>query len=202
MSKLLLVSAPSAAGKNYLLSALENENVVTQLISCTTRPMRLNEQFGKEYYFLTDDDFDSVPMVETREYNTEHGVWKYGLSSIEINNACENEGNYLVIVDCEGKDAILKYIEDKKLDIKTITIFFPICHKILRNINKISVRLLRSLNREGKMDSKAVDEVIRRYIDDNNKIMPHMSEYDIVLTNETMEDLQRNVKIIKSLIEK
>ena len=28
MSKLLLVSAPSAAGKNYLLSALENENVV------------------------------------------------------------------------------------------------------------------------------------------------------------------------------
>ena len=50
------------------------------------------------------------------------------------------------------------------------------------------------------MDSKAVDEVIRRYIDDNNKIMPRMVEYDIILTNETMEDLQRNVKIIKSLI--
>ena len=193
MSKLLIVSSPSAAGKNYLLSALENENVVTQLISCTTRPMRLNEQFGKEYYFLTDDDFDSVPMVETREYNTEHGVWKYGLSSIEINNACENEGNYLVIVDCEGKDAILKYIEDKKLDIKTTTIFLNV---------SAQKRLLRSLDRESKMDTKAVDEGIRRYIKDNNKIIPSMIEYDIVLTNETMEDLQRNVKIIRSLIEK
>ena len=84
-------------------------------------------------------------------------------------------------------------IEDKKLDIKTTTIFLNVSPQ---------QRLLRSLNREGKMDSKAVDEVIRRYIDDNNKIMPHMSEYDIVLTNETVEDLQRNVKIIKSLIEK
>ena len=193
MSKLLIVSSGSAAGKNYLLSALESENIVTQLVSNTTRPMRLNEQFGKEYYFVTNEEFDGIPMVETREYNTEHGLWKYGLSCAELNNACKNEGNYLVIVDCEGKDAILKYIEDKKLDIKTITIFLNVSPQ---------QRLLRSLNREGKMDSKAVDEVIRRYIDDNNKIIPHMIEYDIVLTNETMEDLQRNVKIIKSLIEK
>ena len=192
MSKLLIVSSPSAAGKNYLSSTLESENVVTQLISNTTRPMRENEKFGREYYFVTDEEFNSISMVETREYNTEHGVWKYGLSYVELSNACKNEGNYLFIVDCEGKDAILKYIEDKKLDIKPITIFLNVSSQ---------QRLLRSLNREGEMDTKAVDEVIRRYIDDNNKIMPHMSEYDIVLTNETMEDLQRNVKIIKSLIE-
>lgn len=192
MSKLLIVSSPSAAGKNCLLESLEDEKLVNQLISHTTRPKRITEESGREYYFVTDKEFDSINMVEVREYNTEHGLWKYGLSQSVLQKANDSKRNYLIIVDCEGKDTILKYIKDNNLNIKPITIFLNVSSQ---------QRLLRSLNREGKMDTKAVDEVIRRYIDDNNKIIPHMSEYDIVLTNESMEDLERNVKIIKSLID-
>ena len=192
-SNIIILTAGGGVGKDTLLKTLTNEISIKPLISHTTRKPRQGEQEGVEYYFVKEEYFENKKFVETREYNTKHGLWKYGLSISEVLKACNSTGNYIAILDVEGKNNLIKFINEEQLDINIISIMLKCSYQ---------QRLLRMLNREGSMDNEATSEVIRRFKADLIDIDSHMSEYDIVLTNETMEDLQRNVKIIKSLIEK
>ncbi len=55
---LILVMAPMASGKGSLVSYIKHEfPMITLLTSCTTRSMRPGEADGKEYYFLSRDEF-------------------------------------------------------------------------------------------------------------------------------------------------
>jgi len=56
--KLIVFSAPSGAGKTTLVRhALESLDNIQFSISCTTREKREGEEHGKDYYFLTPDEF-------------------------------------------------------------------------------------------------------------------------------------------------
>ena len=56
--KLIVFSAPSGAGKTTLVKYLLSEfNNVEFSISATSRKIRGNEKDGKDYYFLTEDEF-------------------------------------------------------------------------------------------------------------------------------------------------
>ena len=58
MIKALIFSAPSGAGKTTIVKhILKNFPQVQFSISATTRPIRPNEKDGKDYHFLTIDDF-------------------------------------------------------------------------------------------------------------------------------------------------
>ena len=191
-SNIIVLTAGGGVGKDTILKTLTKEISIKPLISHTTRKPRQGEQEGVEYYFVKEEYFENKKFVETREYNTKHGLWKYGLSRDEVKKTFNNIDNYIVILDVEGKNNLIKFINEEQLDINIISIMLKCSHQ---------QRLLRMLNREGSMDDEATSEVIRRFKADLTDIDSYMSEYDIVLTNETMEDLQRNVKIIKSLIE-
>ncbi|TDL99783.1 MAG: guanylate kinase [Flavobacteriaceae bacterium] len=56
--KMLIVSAPSGSGKSTLIGALlqKNPNLAFS-ISATTRPPRGKEEHGKDYFFLSVEDF-------------------------------------------------------------------------------------------------------------------------------------------------
>ena len=67
MSIVYIVSAPSGSGKSTLVSELFK--VVRNLdfsISYTTRPPRGSEQNGKEYFFVTKDQFEA--MIKADEF--------------------------------------------------------------------------------------------------------------------------------------
>ena len=191
-SNIIVLTAGGGVGKDTILKTLTKEISIKPLISHTTRKQRQGEQEGVEYYFIKEEEFKDENFVETREYNTKHGLWKYGLSREEVKKAFNNIDNYITILDVEGKNNIIRFINEEHLDINVTSIMLKCSYQ---------QRLLRMLNREGNMDDEAASEVIRRFKADLEDIDPHISEYDIVLTNETMEDLQRNVKIIKSLID-
>ena len=60
---LFVVAAPSGAGKSSLVKALlEIDAGVAPSVSHTTRPPRGQEKHGREYFFLSDEEFDR--MVE------------------------------------------------------------------------------------------------------------------------------------------
>ena len=65
MSKLLLVSAPSAAGKNYLLSALENENIVAWIPKPLMRLLEdiLTLDYPIQYLKLVPSTIDLVSLT-------------------------------------------------------------------------------------------------------------------------------------------
>ena len=189
---LLLICGKSASGKTEITKAL-NDQKIKMLISHTDRPMRNNETNCIDYYFIDDnymtDMIDDGKFVETRSYNTEYGVWNYGLSKNEINTidraAC-------VVLDLNGCESVKKYIKDNNLNIETVTIYVSASEE---------ERFRRYMKRDD-VTLKQTKELIRRFEKDNEDFKDFESRVNIMLRNETEEDLERNVKIIKNIIDK
>ena len=191
-SKLFIISGSAATGKDTLLKELSNEETLKGLLSTTTRPIRATEKQGREYNFVTKEEFNEKYFIQKRIYKVANGdVWYYGLSYEEICKCYENFGNYAVIVDVQGMRTIKEYINKEfKNDIEVITIMLKASYY---------TRINRYLNRDNVTDDM-VKEAIRRLNADMDEIEPYINEYDIVLRSED-GDLERNIKLIKSLCE-
>ena len=64
---MLVLSSPSGAGKTTISRMLlERDNQLVMSVSCTTRAKRPNEVEGRDYFFVTREDFDLG--VETAQF--------------------------------------------------------------------------------------------------------------------------------------
>lgn len=191
-SKLFIISGSTASSKDTTLNELSNRGIIKTLLSTTTRPIRATEKQGREYNFITEEEFNKEEYIEKRVYKVANGdTWYYGLSYDEIFKCCNNVGNYAVILDVQGMRTIKEYINKTFKDsIEVITIMLQASYY---------TRLNRYLNRD-KITDDMVKEAIRRINADMSEIEPFTNEYDIVLRSEN-NDLERNIKIIKSLCE-
>lgn len=191
-SRLFIISGSMATSKDTTLNELSNRGVVKTLLSTTTRPKRPSEQQGREYDFVTEEEFNKKDFVEKRLYKVANGdIWYYGLSYDEIFKCYNNFGNYAVILDVQGMRKLKKYINRFFGDgIEVTTIMLQASYY---------TRLKRYLNRD-KIDDELVKECCRRLLADSDEIEKYSNEYDVVLKSED-EDLERNIKIIKSLCE-
>lgn len=195
-SKLFIISGASASGKDTIANRLSRSSgcIITPLISHTDRPMREGEAERKPYYFIDNDTFKTHVLsdffIEHRAYDSKFGTWNYGLSKDEIDLMSKNIGNYSVIVDVQGKNSIIDYIKTNDLPIDVVTVFIKASKQ---------QRYLRSFSRQGAMTDEEVEEVERRFQADDKDITPFMGEYDIILTNNTEKDLERNIEIINLL---
>ena len=102
----------SASGKDTILAELEKKGY-KRVVSCTTRPMRDGEIEGKDYYFLTEEQFHNRMdnFIEHRSYSTfdkdgNSCIWHYGIEESEINL---KESSHVVVVDYKGLKDLQKY---------------------------------------------------------------------------------------------
>ena len=190
--KIICLVSPMGAGKDTILKEVIKEYNINPLISYTDRPIRNGETNGVEYNFVTEEEFNKIYFIEKRLYKVANGDnWLYGLSCKEICKCYENFGNYAVILDVQGMRALKEFVNKEfKNDIEVITIMLKASY---------CTRLNRYLNRDRVTDDM-VKEAIRRLYADMSEIEPFINEYDIVLRSED-GDLERNIKIIKSLCE-
>ena len=63
---MVILSSPSGAGKTTLVNLLTNNNNFEISISHTTRKPRLNELSGKDYYFVSDQEFKR--LIKNEEF--------------------------------------------------------------------------------------------------------------------------------------
>ena len=83
--KLVLVGK-AAAGKDHLRKRLIERGFKFG-VSCTTRPPRVGEENGKDYYFLSEQDFlDLINLGDMIEYQQFNG-WFYGLTRDEFHDS-------------------------------------------------------------------------------------------------------------------
>lgn len=102
--KLIIISAPSGSGKTTLVHhLLENCNRLEFSISCTTRLPRENEIDGKDYYFISPQEF------KERANNQEFAEWEevynnnfYGTLKSEIERIWANEKAVIFDIDVVG----------------------------------------------------------------------------------------------------
>lgn len=90
---IIAICGPAASGKdtlaNELWRYLKMENITCNcLVSDTTRPMRPQEENGKDYFFRTDKEF--IEKFHRGDYLewTEYRQWFYGTDRNQINKGC------------------------------------------------------------------------------------------------------------------
>ena len=106
---LLVVSAPSGAGKTTLCNRLLRSSPnVARAITCTTRDPRPGEKDGKDYYFLRAADFlKRVQAGNFLEHATVHGS-SYGILKSEITSKLRAGEDVVLAVDVQGAATIRK----------------------------------------------------------------------------------------------
>lgn len=102
--KLVIISAPSGAGKTTIVRHLLSSSLNLEFsISATTRAKRAGETEGKDYYFLTPDEFrksiDRGEFVEWEEVYNDHF---YGTLRKEIERIWSEGRHVLFDVDVKG----------------------------------------------------------------------------------------------------
>jgi len=102
---LVVISGPSGSGKTTICKELRTRNEVTMSVSATTRKKRPGEIHGKDYFFMTEEDFRAgIAGDEFVEYNEvfANGVL-YGSLRTELEKGIADHSRiYLMEIDVRG----------------------------------------------------------------------------------------------------
>jgi guanylate kinase len=125
---LLILCGKSGSGKDAILRKLVKYGFIP-LISHTTRPRREKEIDGKDYYFVSDSQFQEMKekdkFIEYRVYNTVCGAWYYGLSKKTL----DKYSSYITISDIDGAKSLIDYYGKKNC----IVIYVSVDDKIRKH---------------------------------------------------------------------
>jgi guanylate kinase len=116
--KLIIFSAPSGSGKTTIVKHLlaENNNLGFSISACTRDRRGRSEENGKDYYFLSPEEFkqriDNNEFVEWEEVYT--GAF-YGTLKSEIERVWSTGKHVLFDVDVQGGLKLKEYYGDKAL---------------------------------------------------------------------------------------
>lgn len=178
MMRIYTLTGCSSNGKDKILNKLIDMNIgLTTVVSTTSRPMRVGEKQDREYHFVSDEQAQGMlknnKFVEHRIYNVVDGTWIYGISkdSIDLNS----DKTYIVIIDFQGLLQLESYLNANELYNNLVSIYIDCNYQN---------RLLRSLQREGNMNNNQVSEVVRRFSDDNEKVLPAINYCNYVINND------------------
>lgn len=106
LGTLLIVSGASGSGKTTLCRRAEAAGLTSYSISCTTRAPRPGEQHGKDYYFLSQDEFAAkVAAGDFLEHACVHGN-SYGTLRSEVVRLLESGQNVVMDIDVQGAASI------------------------------------------------------------------------------------------------
>lgn len=115
--KLIIFSAPSGSGKSTIVNHLLKKDYKMEFsISATSRQPRGEEEHGKEYYFLTTDDFKA--RIENDEFLEWEEVYEncfYGTLLSEVDRITSKGNNVVFDVDVVGGLNIKKIFGDRAL---------------------------------------------------------------------------------------
>ena len=169
MSIVFIVSAPSGSGKSTLVNELfKMVRGLDFSISYTTRSPRGSEKNGKEYYFVSKTEFESmIAANEFLEYACVFGNY-YGTGKRFLRESEQRGHDLLLDIDVQGA----AQVKEKIPDAKSIFILPPDREKL-----------------EWRLRNRGLDpeDVIRRRLDTARREIENYSKYDYILVNKLLE---------------
>lgn len=166
---LFMVVAPSGAGKSTLVNALlARDPAITLSVSYTTRPPRPGDRNGREYHFVSVDEFKARrARGEFLEAAEVHGNF-YATSRVQIEERIQAGGDMLLEIDWQGA--------------RQVKAVFP--HAVGIFILPPSIEALADRLHKRGQDSEAV--INRRLLAAGSEIA-HAPEADFVIINEDFD---------------
>ncbi len=183
--KLLIFSAPSGSGKTTLVHYLMKQfPELAFSVSATSRPPRPGEQDGKDYFFMTQDEFkQKIANHEFVEWEEVYENQFYGSLKSEVERL-RNEGKTVVFdVDVKGGLNIKKQFGDEALAIFVKPPSLEILEKRLRaRSTEDETSLKKRISRAGYE-------------------MEFEPQFDVVIVNDKLEEAQKqSVKLVRSFL--
>lgn len=173
--KLIVFSAPSGSGKTTLVHYLLNERTdLAFSISATSRKPRENEIDGKDYFFLSKEDFISkIDNGEFLEYEEVYDGTFYGTLIDEVERNSENGVNVIFDIDVIGGINIKELFPER-----TLAIF----------VKPPSIEALEErLKKRGDNSPEEIDKRVEKAI----KEIEYSSAFDEIILNANLEESKK-----------
>jgi guanylate kinase len=178
MTALFIISAPSGSGKSTLVNCVRR--LVQGLdfsISYTTREPRGEEQHGREYYFVTRQEFETmIAHDEFLEYANVFGNY-YGTAKRFLQQAQAQGHDLLLDIDVQGAAQIQRKIPD------AVSVFI-----LPPDRNKLEERL--------RHRGQDAEQVIQKRLLTATREIENYQKYDYILVNDRLEDSVESLKAI------
>ena len=168
MMKRIIISGKGGSGKDYLRKIMEDYGF-TYCKSYTTRPIRENEENGKDYFFIEEKD---IPAKKDLYESVYFNGWFYGTPKTEFKKS------NLFIMTPKGISSLKK--EDRK---NSVVIYIESNEETRRN------RLL---------ERRDADDVERR-IKADEKDFNNFNDFDLIINNSEENDTSNLISLLNNL---
>ena len=177
-----IFSSPSGAGKTTLVKKISTNKNYSVSISHTTRTARPNEKNGRDYFFISKNNFKK--LIKKGQFLEHAKVFNnyYGSSKNLVIKKLDAGKNIIFDIDWQGT----RQIRNKKLKYKLLTIFI---------LPPSKQELLKRLKKRERNNIKTVKKRMKGF----KKDLLKWKEYDYVVINDDLNKCYNNIiKIIKS----
>ena len=166
----VILSSPSGAGKTTLVKKIAFEKKYIISISHTTRKPRTNEANGKDYFFISEEQFKK--LINDHEFLEYAKVFEnyYGSSRRNVIENLNKGENVIFDIDWQGTEQIKK----QNLNYKLISFFI---------LPPSKTELFNRLRNRDMKDKNIVEERMKQFKEDIN----HWENYDFVVINDDID---------------
>jgi guanylate kinase len=175
---LIIISSPSGGGKGTLIKeVLKIVPNIGYSISFTTREMRVGEENGRDYFFVSPAEFQSmIKQGEFLEYAEVHGNF-YGTSINQVKSKIDSGQDVVLEIDVQGAESV------RRLMTEAVSIFIlPPSFEVLRN--RLKARATEKL--------KDLDLRLRNSFGEVRRV----SEFEYVVVNDNVSEATANLQTI------
>ncbi|MFP4060500.1 MAG: guanylate kinase [Bacteroidota bacterium] len=176
--KLIILSAPSGSGKTTILKYLLQKDLNLEFsVSATSRKKRTGEIHGKDYYFLSPDQFrKKIDNDEFLEYEEVYAGLFYGTLKSEVERIREKGKHVIFDVDVIGGINIKKQYGNEAL-----AIF-------------VKPPSLEELERRLRKRSTETEEIIRIRLDKAGEELTYANQFDTIVVNNDLAKAKKETE--------
>ncbi len=176
-TKLIIVSAPSGSGKTTIVKhLLASFPTLTFSISATSRKIRSGEIDGRDYFFISTEEFkERIKNGDLLEWQEVYPGSFYGTLKSQIEQQLQNGKDLIFDVDVVGGLNIKKEFGERALSVF-------VCPP--------SIESLQERLRYRNTDSP---ETISKRVEKANLEMTFIDQFDFVLMNKDLEEAKREI---------
>ncbi len=177
---MLILSSPSGAGKTTMADRLlKKDGEITLSVSATTRARRPGEVHGRDYYFVSDEEF--TRMRQAGEFLECANVFgnSYGTPRAMVEETLSQGRDVLFDIDWQGAQQLDEVARD---DVVKVFILPPSRDELERRLRK---------------RAQDPEEVVQRRMAKADAEMSHWAEYDYVIVN---YDVDESEALLRSIL--
>jgi len=175
---IVVVSSPSGTGRTTIIErVLREDSRLRYSTSVTTRPQRPGEKEGKDYFFVSENEFKQrIERGEFVEWAEVHG-FMYATPRAPLVETVQQGGVIILDIDIQGA----MQVKEK----------FPHCVTIF-----VAPPSLESLEQRLRNRGTDSEELIKRKLQDALREMAKIPEYDYLIVNEDLDTAVRQLEAI------